>query len=553
MFERVRDAIAGAIAGASGRLRADSGMEGNGYYGSDAGRMAYRGASLDSQETANWLPAYTSGDTATLWDRLLSGTRVRDLLRNDPHAVAAVVRLLDMLVGAGLRLAPRPDAGVLGIDLETDAGRKTYRDLVHAIKTEWRAWGEDPRHFNDAQRKLSFHGQMRMIARTYLTLNGSTSYLTWREIPGARYATGLRVFDPDRLSNPFNEPNTLWMRGGIEFTDDGEPIAYHVRNGHPADAFRMGLNYNWTRIPARTDSGRPVFIHAFEPEREDQSREISPFAPLMTRLRMLSKFGDTELASATVNALFAAFVSSNLPLADATAALTPNAVTYADRRLRHYQNNPARLMGVRIPVMPIGDEIKINSSPRQTAAFQHFTTVFLQSIAAPLGLSYEQLAMDWTKTNYSSARAALNEVWRRIRTLSQVLIEQAVNPVYYAVIEEAFDRGYITAPPGAPDFWEAPGAYLQAKWIGPPRGYVDPTKEAEAATLRMASLTSTLEMEAAEQGNDFEDLINQIAVEDEMLAARGLSRLVAAPGKIEPQPAPGEELASTDEDAQVKA
>lgn len=539
MLGRARSLIAG-VSSAIGRWRADAGYS-DGFYSADQRTTAYRGASLDSQETVNWWPAYTSGDSATLWDRTLAGMRVRDQLRNDPHAVAAVVRLLDMLIGAGLRLAPRPDPRALGIDLTTESGRTVYADLVGQLKAEWRIWGDDPRKFNDAQRKLSFNAQMRLMARTYLTMNGATAYLTWRETPGARYATALRVFDPDRLSNPYNEPNTIKMRGGIEFTGDGEPVAYHVRNGHPADYFRMGLNMQWTQIPARTDTGRPVFIHAYEPDREDQSREISPFAPLMTRLRMISKHADTELASATVNALFAAFVSSNLPLAEATQALTPAAVTYADKRASYYMRNPARLMGVRIPVMPIGDEIKINSSPRQTNAFQHFHTAFLQSIAAPLGLSYEQLAMDWTKTNYSSARAALNEVWRRIRTLSAIFVENAVMPVYYAVVEEAFDKGYIVPPPGAPDFWDDPGAYLSAKWIGPPKGYVDPTKEAEAATLRMASLISTLEAECAEQGNDIEDTINQIAVEDQMLAARGLARVVAAPGRIEAEPQAGAE------------
>src|SRR6185437_2816548 len=128
----------------------------------------------------------------------------------------------------------------------------------------------------------------------------------------------------------------------------------------------------WTTIPRTTEWGRPVFIHAMEPDREDQSRAITPFAALMTRLRMINKFADAELASATVNALFAAFVHSNLPIADATQAFAPAATTFADKRAHYWGQNPARLNGVRIPVLPIGDEIKINASPRQTSAFPHF-------------------------------------------------------------------------------------------------------------------------------------------------------------------------------------
>ena len=61
---------------------------------------AYRGASLRTQETYAWRPPFTSGESETLYERFLATARVRDLVRNDPHAVAGVARLVDMLVGA---------------------------------------------------------------------------------------------------------------------------------------------------------------------------------------------------------------------------------------------------------------------------------------------------------------------------------------------------------------------------------------------------------------------------------------------------------------------
>jgi len=50
---------------------------------------------------------------------------------------------------------------------------------------------------------------------------------------------------------------------------------------------------------------------------------------------------------------------------------------------------------------------------------------------------------------------------------------------------------------GLDAFHALPGAIMRARWIGPARGYVDPVKEAEAAALRMESMTSTLEDECA--------------------------------------------------------
>jgi capsid protein len=82
-------------------------------------------------------------------------------------------------------------------------------------------------------------------------------------------------------------------------------------------------------------------------------------------MRMIGKFADTELASAMVNALFAAFVKSSLPVGGGQpgvhAAAGDDLCRQADRSLG---KNPAMLNGVRIPVMPVGDEIQINGSTR---------------------------------------------------------------------------------------------------------------------------------------------------------------------------------------------
>ncbi len=496
----------------------------------------YKGASLDSQETYAWRPPLTSAESATLYDRVWANSRADDLARNNPHAAAGIMRLVDMLVGARVRLAPRPDARALGIDPATKAGREQVKTLSTAMKSEWNLFANDPRRFADAQRRYSLHALLRLQCRTLIRRGETTAFLTFKPHAAARYATCLRVIDPDRLCNPMGQADTLWLRGGISYDGDGEPVAYHVRNGHPSDWFRFAQLLQWTTIPRATPEGRPVFIHAMEPDREDQSRAITPFAALLTGLRMIGKFAETELASATVNALFAAFVHSNLPVGEATQAFTPAASTFADKRAEYYRQNPAKLNGVRLVHLPIGDEIKINSSPRQTTAFPAFEAAFLRAIASALGLSYEQLAMDWTKTNYSSARAALNEVWRHIESLFSCISDQILTPIYYAVMDEAFDRGYVKEPPGAPLFQDLPGAYLCARWIGPSRGYVDPVKEAQAAGIRMDNLTSTLEQECALVGEDWLDVLDQCAYEKDELDARGMVRTVAAPGRIATDP-----------------
>ena len=494
---------------------------------------AYRAADLRSQETYAWRPPFTSGESETLYERTLAAARARDIVRNDPHGLSGTNVIVDMLIGAGLQWAPMPNAYALGLDASKAADRKKLRSLARALKGEWQIFANDPRKLSDAQRRLSFNGQLRLLARTWAVLNEATGFLTWKD-GRARYKTCLRIIDPDRLSNPMGQADTLTLRGGIDYDSDGVPLAYHVRNGHPSDWFRYAQLLQWTRIPARTKWGRPVFIHVFEGDREDQSRAISHMAASLIKHRMIGKAADAEIANMVVNALFAAFVSSNLPIAEATQAFTPAGMTWMDKRAEYLGKNPVHLNGVRIPVLPPGDEVKINAATRNTAAFAGMQTAFLQSIAAARGVSYEQISMDWSKVNYSSARAALNEVWRSVQRKLAQFVDQAVMPIAYAVIEEAFDRGYIKPPKGAPDFWDMPGAYLTGRWIGPARGYVDPEKEAQAAGVRMGNLTSTLEQECAEAGRDWEDVLLQASEEEDVIKQFGLTRQLSAIGRIEP-------------------
>ena len=499
--------------------------EGRSYGGSlDA---PFRAAGFGTQDTAGWLPSFGSADSTVLGSKDLALNRIRDVVRNDPHARSAVERLVDLLVGSGLRLSSKPDAMALGIADPHDA-----RALARAIEREWRAFAEEPGRCCDAQRRLSMNGLFRLLARSWIIGGEATYALEWRNGP-QRYSTCVLAIDPDRLSNPAGLFDTSNIRGGVEMDAMGTPVAYHVRNAHQADWWSYGKNWTWKRVPRQTAWGRPVFVHAFEPDREGQTRAITPFASLVARLRMIGKHADHELAAAAANALFSAFVESDLP-ADEVQQRLAQGGTVADRKsyagfvMSWFDKFPAKVAGTRIPVMPPGTKVTMNSSPRQTTAFPAFQTAFLHSIAASLNISYEQLTMDWSRVNYSSARAALNEVWRSVQRMRAAFAEQVAAPVFRAVIEEAFDKGYIVPPrgKGSPilDFWDAPGAYLRAHWIGPFRGSVDPLKEAEAAGMRMELMVSTHEIECAALGYDYLDILDQIQVETAEMQARGLSR-----------------------------
>jgi capsid protein len=87
-----------------------------------------------------------------------------------------------------------------------------------------------------------------------------------------------------------------------------------------------------------------------------------------------------------------------------------------------------------------------------------------------------------------------------------------------------FDRNELPLPSSAPDFAEIRGAYSKAHWMGPGRGWVDPTKEAEAARTRIASGLSTLQTEVTEAtGRDWEQVLGQLKIEQDVIKRDGLN------------------------------
>ena len=126
------------------------------------------------------------------------------------------------------------------------------------------------------------------------------------------------------------------------------------------------------------------------------------------------------------------------------------------------------------------------------------------------------------------------EAWRYFRGERQSLADYWATPVYELWLEDAVNAGIVDAP----DFYANRALYCKCRWIGAGRGWVDPVKEAQAAMIRMDSGLSTLEAECAEQGLDWEEVLQQQAKEMKMRISLGLPMPVAT--KPPPGEAPGE-------------
>ena len=476
-----------------------------------------------------WSPGLAQADAELSGELEIMRARSRDLDRNNGLVGGAKQTQTDHVVGTGLRLQSSPDYRALGwsIDQAVEWGRQ--------VEAAWRDFAESDQC--DAARTLDFAGLTSLVFRQALADGEALAVPRWRPGRlGCKLATCLSLVDVDRLSNPNLAMDTVRLRGGIERDADDAPVAYHIRNQNPWQLLLGGDYYGvgtWRRIPARTPWGRKLVIHLHDKERTGQGRGKPFVSRVAGQVRMADHYQTTELKSAIVSAMIAAFIESNLPqeqLEDIMGASTDKAgrlnLGDFDAAVQARRAAIAPLQGGRIINLPVGDSMKPFAPNRPGNTYAPFMEHLLRHIAAGLNMSYETLARDFSKTNYSSARAALLMDWRFFLGRRSWLAKYWCQPVFELWLEEAIDLGLVKAP----GFYENRRAYCAAKWIGPGRGWVDPVKEATAAKIRMVNNLSTLQMECAEQGQDYEEVLLQTARERKDRESLNLPEPGQAPG-----------------------
>ena len=475
----------------------------------------YESARRNGAFTGNWRPGLRSADADWLNDRDEVIARSRDVGRNEGVGASASMRVVNSAVGFRWDFTSKPNGRALGITYEA------ARDLGQQIDAQWEQFAYGIHFQADAERTLTF-GQLLRLSAAHIFNDGEMlGLIEWAEDEPTRFKTRLRVVDPDRLSNPNGRADNSRLEngniiaGGIEKTYAGVPIRYWIREGHPSDlGARPSMNWNsWDRYS--TDDGRPQVLHAFDKLRAGQSRGVTRFVSVLKLFRSLSKYTEKTIEAAALNALFLGFVKSNAgPSAVREGFEADDLAAWAGEREDYYEENPVEVEGVRFPVLGPDDDVNMQTTARDTSGFDGFTRAILRLIAAALGVTYEELSMDFSQTNYSSARAALMIAWKETLALRGLIEQQIAWPFFAAWLEEAIDIGAVVLPDGAPAFWDAVDAYVEGRWRGPGRGHIDPTKEIAAAAARIEAGISTLEDECAEyDGSDWVEKLEQRARE----------------------------------------
>lgn len=470
---------------------------------------SYGGASRVDRELYRWDPVQRSADAAILPDLTTLVARTQDLVRNSGLNQGAVQLYVDTVIGSGLTLCAKPDWRALGQSPEWAA------EWARQVESKFWSWAYDIDNASDVSRRLTLAGRLGQVCRSLLIRGESFAIAEWRPDRRPGYATCIRMLDQSRVSNPDNQPDGPTLRRGIKINDDGEAVSIYVRNAHPHDWHLAGdANRKpvWREVPTRMDWGRRRVLHVYDQQEPGQTHGVSPFAALLKRSKKLDRWEDVTLESAIINAMFAATIESDL--ASAIEAIGGTDMTeYVGQVVEWHKGKPVEFDGAKIPHLFPGEKLHLNRPGQPTEAFASFEDAFNRHFAAGIGMSFEQYARDYSQTNYSGARAGLMDSWRMFTSRRGLIQAQHATQEYALWLEEALDRGTIETPPGAPDFYAAKTAWCGCTWIGPGRGHIDPLKDAKGLALELDYGVTTLEEWCAQQGRDWEEVLEQRAIE----------------------------------------
>jgi lambda family phage portal protein len=422
-------------------------------------------APADKTSPGGWYPFGGSVERAPAALPLIR-SRARDLAHNNSYASRAVSVLTSHTVGSGIRFSIRGDED---------------------YEAQFAAWAASTDC--DYEGRLNLYGIQAVATRTMF--ESGDAFIIMRQ---ARISTGLRptlqLVDPDQLdegASPRGKDNRVIA--GVEIDRSGRIVGYHVRAELDGTI-------------AKTDFIRASdVIHLFEQLHPGQVRGIPRGAQALVRANSVDSFMTAALARARVEACFSAFVTG--------PSLSDDSGIIGEIQEDDGYVIPELLEPGTVIPLPDGHDVKF-AVPSGSGGLRDYIEINLQSIAVAYGVTYAQLSGDVSKANYSSEKASRLEFYRGVDTVRAHFVMPALSR-----IERAFRVAYEAS--------EGRDVEARVTMTAPGRESIEPSKDAAADMISLASGGMTFGQYCLARGLDPEDQLQSLKAEREHMSDLGVS------------------------------
>lgn len=401
-------------------------------FGAQAVKLGYRAAETIRKGGAR-PPVSGSGDYHARWDLPLLRAESQRLDRDNGLYAGLLNRALDNILGEGFTL-------------QAQTGNQR---LNRQIEELWAEWGQAPE-----VRGMDDWPEVERLAMRHLLADGDISAL--------KLDDGLiQLIEADRIAYKSTSRGGNRVEGGIELDRLGRPLFFHVANYD-----------NNGQVHAETKPyGVEHVVYVANRTRISHTRGIPCMVNNFPMIHRINDVCDSEaIAWQLLSRLsLAIYRRDAADIAYQTSTADPNA-SGQDLAVRVHDIGDAMIFHAEP-----GEEIKGIERTIPGANFPESIRMFLRLLGLPLGFPLELVLLDWSNTNYSSARAALLQAYRMFRYWQRKIGARFHAPIYRWKLQQWIAAGLL------PD---RPSTYKH-DWIAPPFPWVDPLKEAQAEGEQM--------------------------------------------------------------------
>lgn len=416
----------------------------------------YRGAEVNRYRTP--LPYNVTDSNVTL----NKGVRrrllgyARWMYANSGTVMGAINDMARYSVGSGLK--PQSLAGDVS---------QEYEEYFH----EWAKVADVAGVFN--------FWQMQRLASIRMDVDGDLGFLM---VSGS--FPQLQLIESHVIES---QDNTLFAHDGVRASKAGRPVAYSLKDG---DKYRS--------VSAND------FILVYDPDRVQQLRGMTALAHAADHIRDQMEILDYEKIGVKMNSAVGLAIKTEGGIADDGEALIESGYAAADTGTVPYETfEPGMVKRLRV-----GESIESFMSNRPNATFTGFIEHLTREVSLGLGLPYE-FVVDPAKQGTAS-RFILEKAQRRFEERQNTVCSKLCNRVWGWVISNGIKRGDLPKS----------NAWYKVRWQSPKKITVDYGRESKAHADALKLGTRTLSEDAAERGQDWQDLRNQTEAETRDLLER---------------------------------
>lgn len=412
-------------------------------------------------------------------DRELLKARSRWLSANNPIVKSIDNSIIKNSVGTGIRLQSK----VKPEDLKQS---KEFNKEIEAL------WAEFIQKENFDLAGLSGLYDFQKLALRHKLADGeilvNKVFTSDKLFPLKFQFVESDMFDNTKTSNKNNS-----VFSGVEVNSVGRPVAYWLKTSAGSYASKSFLAKN--------------IIHFYNRHRATQYRGIPDNAPVINNLKDFQAYNDYEIIKNRVLSAFSLFIKTG----------NTQGSMFGDKKTGEKQGSSDPIKEITsgmIKYLRPNEEVQTVQSNQLGNSYPDFVTTTVRLIAAGRDISYELAFRDYTKVNFSSARASLIQDNKRFDEEQMFMVDNLLNPMFIEFVDSMVLAGRLKAPK---DYWSNKHKYVKPNWVMPKREWVNPIQDMKAIEKEIELNMSSQTKAAASRGQDFETIVDEKIAEEVMI------------------------------------